>query len=388
MGCGSPSVTTASQTCIRYRSPSGQPPSPSGAGTEGPVRMATPSSSRISRCRASVTDSPGSTLPPGNSQPPASAGGSVRRAARSRVGWSRSSTIAAATTSSRSTRPRYARGRCPLRSDRTQKLPRDQPRRRDRTQMLPRNPRDRRCGLVSLSLDDNALPGGNDGPVDATDPEALLAAHEEPHGDQGSTGARLNWLRAGVLGANDGIVSTAGVIAGVAGATAEPGPVLTAGVAALVAGALSMGVGEYVSVSTQRDTESALLAKERRELRDEPEAELAELTHLYEDKGLDPELAHQVAVQLTARDALAALASMGSFVVGALLPLLAVVIAPHAVWAAVLVAAVVLALVITGVVSARLGGMSPTRQVARNVTGGLLAMTVTYGIGVLVGPHL
>jgi VIT1/CCC1 family predicted Fe2+/Mn2+ transporter len=169
-----------------------------------------------------------------------------------------------------------------------------------------------------------------------------------------------------------------------------------------------MAVGEYVSVSTQRDTESALLAKERRELRDEPEDELAELIHLYEDKGLDPELAHQVAVQLTARDALAAhaevelqidpddltspwhaaFASMGSFVVGALLPLLAVVIAPHAVWAAVLVAAVVLALVITGVVSARLGGMSPTRQVARNVAGGLLAMAVTYGIGVLVGPHL
>jgi len=262
--------------------------------------------------------------------------------------------------------------------------------------------------LVSLSLDDNALPGGNDGPVDAIDPEALLAAHEEPHGDQGSTGARLNWLRAGVLGANDGIVSTAGVIAGVAGATAEPGPVLTAGVAALVAGALSMAVGEYVSVSTQRDTESALLAKERRELRDEPEAELAELAHFYEDKGLDPQLAHQVAEQLTAHDALAAhaevelqidpddltspwhaaLASMGSFVVGALLPLLAVVIAPHSVWAAVLVAAVVVALVITGVVSARLGGMSATRQVARNVAGGLLAMAVTYGIGVLVGPHL
>jgi VIT1/CCC1 family predicted Fe2+/Mn2+ transporter len=262
--------------------------------------------------------------------------------------------------------------------------------------------------LASLSLDDNGSPDGEHGEVDPADPDALLAEHEEPHGELGSTGARLNWLRAGVLGANDGIVSTAGVIAGVAGATAEPGPVLTAGVAALVAGALSMAVGEYVSVSTQRDTEAAMLAKERRELHEEPEAELAELAHFYEDKGLDPDLAHQVAVQLTAHDALAAhaevelqidpedltspwhaaFASMGSFVVGALLPLLAVVIAPHAVWAAVLVAAVVVALVVTGVVSARLGGMSPGRQVVRNVVGGLLAMGVTYAIGVAVGPHL
>jgi VIT1/CCC1 family predicted Fe2+/Mn2+ transporter len=169
-----------------------------------------------------------------------------------------------------------------------------------------------------------------------------------------------------------------------------------------------MGVGEYVSVSTQRDTERALLDRERRELRETPELELAELAGFYEQRGLEPELAQEVAVQLTAKDALAAhaevelqidpealtspwhaaFASMASFVVGALLPLLAVVIAPHAVWAAVLVAAVVVALVITGVVSARLGGMPPTRQVARNVAGGLLAMAVTYGIGVLVGPHL
>ncbi|MEP6650832.1 MAG: VIT family protein, partial [Lapillicoccus sp.] len=237
---------------------------------------------------------------------------------------------------------------------------------------------------------------------------ALLASHEEAHGDNAATGARLNWLRAGVLGANDGIVSTAGVIAGVAGATVEPGPVLTAGFAALVAGALSMAVGEYVSVSTQRDTEAALLAKERRELREEPEAELAELAQFYEDRGLDPALAHQVAVQLTARDALAAhaevelqidpealtspwhaaWASMGSFVVGALLPLLAVVVAPHSVWAAVLVGAVVVALVVTGVVSSRLGGMSPVRQVVRNVCGGLLAMGVTYAIGAFVGTYL
>jgi VIT1/CCC1 family predicted Fe2+/Mn2+ transporter len=261
--------------------------------------------------------------------------------------------------------------------------------------------------LVSLALDDNVTNGDQHGGVDP-DPDPVLTEHDEPHADVGSTGVRLNWLRAGVLGANDGIVSTAGVIAGVAGATAEPGPVLTAGVAALVAGALSMAVGEYVSVSTQRDTEAALLAKERRELREEPEAELAELAHFYEDKGLDPKLAHQVAVQLTEHDALAAhaevelqidpealtspwhaaFASMVSFVVGALLPLLAVVIAPHNVWAAVLVVSVVVALAITGVVSARLGGMSPGRQMVRNIAGGILAMGVTYAIGVLVGPHL
>ena len=234
---------------------------------------------------------------------------------------------------------------------------------------------------------------------------AAAAAHHEPHGD---VGGRLNWLRAGVLGANDGIVSTAGVIVGVAGATAERGAILAAGIAALVAGALSMGVGEYVSVSTQRDTEAALLDRERRELAEEPEMELAELAGFYREKGLDPDLAHEVAVQLTAQDALAAhaevelqldpesltspwhaaFASMGAFTVGALLPLLAALFSSPASHVPVIVLSVVLALALTGWLSARLGGMAPGRQIARNVGGGLLAMIVTYAIGTLVGTQL
>lgn len=232
-----------------------------------------------------------------------------------------------------------------------------------------------------------------------------VEAHEEPHGDAGT---RLNWLRAAVLGANDGIVSTAGVIVGVAGATTSRATILTAGLAALVAGALSMGVGEYVSVSTQRDTERALLAKERRELRETPDEELAELAGLYEDKGLAPELAHEVAVQLTAHDALAAHAEVElqidpenlispwhaagasalAFFAGALLPLLTVLLTPHSLRIPVIAAAVVAALALTGWVSARLGGMAPGRQIARNVGGGMLAMVVTYGIGALVGTKI
>ncbi|MDQ2755747.1 MAG: VIT family protein [Actinomycetota bacterium] len=234
---------------------------------------------------------------------------------------------------------------------------------------------------------------------------AEIAAQHEPHGD---SGARLNWLRAGVLGANDGVVSTAGVIVGVAGATTAPGAILTAGIAALVAGALSMGVGEYVSVSTQRDTEKALLDKERRELAETPELELAELAGFYRNRGLDPELAHEVAVQLSAKDALAAhaeielqidpdnltspwhaaFASTGSFFVGALLPLVAALISSPSWHVPVIVLFVVIALTLTGLLSARLGGTTPGRQVARNVAGGMLAMVVTYAIGALVGTQL
>ena len=169
---------------------------------------------------------------------------------------------------------------------------------------------------------------------------------DEPH--EQNHAARLNWLRAGVLGANDGIVSTAGLVIGVAAATTERAAILTAGLAGLAAGAMSMAAGEYVSVSTQRDTEQALLAKERRELREMPEEELAELTDLYEARGLSPDLAHQVALQLTQHDALAAhaevelgidpeeltnpwhaaWASMAAFTVGALLPLAAILLPP------------------------------------------------------------
>src|SRR3954471_9380300 len=124
---------------------------------------------------------------------------------------------------------------------------------------------------------------------------------DEPH--QGDLHARLNWLRAGVLGANDGIVSTAGLVVGVAGATSQRGPILTAGLAGLVAGAVSMALGEYVSVSSQRDTERALLEKERRELEDDPDGEFQELAELYIEKGLSASTARLVAEELTAKDA-------------------------------------------------------------------------------------
>ncbi|MGB8382431.1 MAG: VIT family protein [Dermatophilaceae bacterium] len=228
----------------------------------------------------------------------------------------------------------------------------------------------------------------------------------EPH--DRSPGGRLNALRAAVLGANDGIVSTAGLVMGVAGATSERAAIVTAGVAGLVAGALSMAAGEYVSVSTQRDTERALLRQERRELAEMPEAELAELTAIYEDKGLTPELAGEVAAQLTQHDALgahaqvelqidpqnltspwqAAVASAVSFVTGALLPLLVIALAPVAMRLQLTVASVVAALALTGFVSARLGGTPWRRPVLRNVIGGWLAMTVTYGIGALVGTYM
>jgi VIT1/CCC1 family predicted Fe2+/Mn2+ transporter len=228
----------------------------------------------------------------------------------------------------------------------------------------------------------------------------------EPH-DRAFSG-RLNWLRAGVLGANDGIVSTAGLVIGVAAATTDRGAILTAGLAGLAAGAMSMAVGEYVSVSTQRDSERALIQKEIRELREMPEQELAELTGLYRAKGLSSELAHRVAVELTEHDALAAhaetelgidpenltnpwhaaWASMVAFTVGAILPLLAVVLPGAALRVPVTVVAVVLALALTGWVSARLGDASARKATVRVVAGGLIAMAVTYAIGSLVGTQI
>ena len=139
----------------------------------------------------------------------------------------------------------------------------------------------------------------------ARDVNAPIGPHDdEPHAE--SMSSRLNWLRAAVLGANDGIVSTAGLVVGVAGATTDRTAILVAGIAGLFAGAMSMAAGEYVSVSTQRDSEQALLAKERRELAEEPDEELAELAGIYVDKGLSEDLAREVAVQLTAHDALGA----------------------------------------------------------------------------------
>ncbi len=225
----------------------------------------------------------------------------------------------------------------------------------------------------------------------------------EAHHDDLS--GRLNWLRAGVLGANDGIVSTAGLVVGVAGATTDRTTVLAAGVAGLVAGALSMAGGEYVSVSTQRDTERAALRLEAHELREMPEEEEQELADIYEEKGLSPELAAQVARELTEQDALrahaeaelqidpdnltspwqAAWASLASFAVGALIPLVAIVLPPLSwrVWTCAV--AVIVGLVLTGMISARLGGSPVWRAVRRNVVVGSLTMLVTYYVGLLFG---
>jgi VIT1/CCC1 family predicted Fe2+/Mn2+ transporter len=245
-----------------------------------------------------------------------------------------------------------------------------------------------------------------DGPSAAVTEDDGAAHPHEPH-DKSFAG-RLNWLRAGVLGANDGIVSTAGLVIGVAAATTDRGAILTAGLAGLAAGAMSMAVGEYVSVSTQRDSERALIAKEIRELEEMPDEELAELTALYEAKGLSPELAHRVAAELTEHDALAAhaevelgidpenltnpwhaaWASMVAFTVGALLPLLAIVLPGASVRVPVTVLAVVVALAVTGWISARLGDASARKATARVVAGGIIAMAVTYAIGSLVGTQL
>lgn len=232
--------------------------------------------------------------------------------------------------------------------------------------------------------------------------EAGATPHEEP---AGSGAARLNWLRAGVLGANDGIISTAGVVIGVAAATPAPTAVLVAGLATLAAGAMSMAVGEYVSVSTQRDGERAMLELERAELDQNPAEELEELAGIYRAKGISPQLAHEVARQLTAHDALAAhaeaelgidpeeltnpwhaaWASMVAFTLGALLPLVAVLAPPVAWRVPVTVAAVLVALATTGAVSATLGASPRRPAVARNLVGGVLAMGLTYAIGRLLG---
>lgn len=226
--------------------------------------------------------------------------------------------------------------------------------------------------------------------------------------DGTSSGSMLNSLRAGVLGANDGIVSLSGLVIGVAASGASSGAILTAGLAGIAAGALSMAAGEYVSVSTQRDTEKALIAKEMRELAEDPEGELRELAGIYEAKGLQPELAHEVAVQLTAHDALAAhaeselkidheeftspwhaaLASMGAFLTGSIIPVLTIVfIHGHTgIFATVFAAAV--ALLLTGAVSAHLGDAPKGPAIVRNVVWGLAAMAITYGIGAAVGTQV
>jgi VIT1/CCC1 family predicted Fe2+/Mn2+ transporter len=231
----------------------------------------------------------------------------------------------------------------------------------------------------------------------------MTEAAEDQYLPQTGLAAKLNWLRAGVLGANDGIVSTAGLVVGVAAASSNTDAILTAGIAGISAGAISMAVGEYVSVSTQRDTEKALLEQESRELEQDPADELNELTAINHAKGLSAETARKVAEELTAYDVFAAhaeaelglnpdeltnpwhaaLSSAVSFTVGALLPLLAILLPPESARIPVTMVAVLLALALTGSISAGLGGSSRPRAMARVVIGGALAMAVTYGIGQL-----
>jgi vacuolar iron transporter family protein len=216
---------------------------------------------------------------------------------------------------------------------------------------------------------------------------------------------RIGWLRAAVLGANDGIVSTASLIVGVAAAAAAQNDVLIAGVAGLVAGAMSMAAGEYVSVSSQSDTERADLARERKELRANPGFERDELAEIYVTRGVDPALAQQVAQQLMAKDALgahardelgiseittarpvqAALTSAASFSVGAAMPLLMVIVSPAGALVALVSAASLGFLAILGAIGARAGGANILRATIRVTFWGALAMALTAGIGKMVG---
>lgn len=217
--------------------------------------------------------------------------------------------------------------------------------------------------------------------------------------------ARIGWLRAAVLGANDGIVSTASLIVGVAAASAATSEVLIAGVAGLVAGAMSMAAGEYVSVSSQSDTESADLARERAELAGQPQFEREELTRLYTERGVQPDLARQVADQLMAKDALgahardelgisevtaarpiqAALTSAATFAVGAAMPLAMVLLMPRALLVAGVSIASLVFLALLGGIGARAGGANVARATLRVTFWGALAMALTAGIGAIFG---
>lgn len=225
----------------------------------------------------------------------------------------------------------------------------------------------------------------------------------EPH-QQGSSG-KLNRLRAAVLGANDGIVSIAGLVVGVAGATENRSVILAAGVAGVLAGALSMAAGEYVSVSSQRDTERAMLKKEQYELDHYPDQELAELAQIYVSKGLSAKTASVVAKELTKNDAYAAhidaelaidpsnlanpwhaaIASALAFLAGSLLPMAAILLPPASIRIAVTFVSTIVALGLTGYLSARFGNAPIRPAVIRVTAGGALAMLVTYGIGSLIG---
>ncbi|MBF5089367.1 VIT family protein [Novosphingobium sp. NBM11] len=226
-----------------------------------------------------------------------------------------------------------------------------------------------------------------------------------PHHRESHLVARIGWLRAAVLGANDGIVSTASLIIGVAASGASRSSLLVSGIAGLVAGAMSMAAGEYVSVSSQSDTERADLNRERQELATQPEAELDELAGFYVERGVEPDLARSVAAQMMARDALgahardelhitelttarpvtAAFTSAATFTAGALLPVILAAVLPAGVTVAGEAVGSILFLALLGWIGARAGGASPARPVLRVVFWGALAMAITAGIGRLVG---
>lgn len=217
--------------------------------------------------------------------------------------------------------------------------------------------------------------------------------------------ARLNSLRAAVLGANDGVVSVSSIILGVAGATDSRTAIFAAGLAGLVAGALSMAVGEFVSVSSQRDTERSYIRTERYRLEQYPQEEFEELSEVFEAKGLSPETAHQVAMELTEHDAVkahldaefnmneedlsspigAAIASLTAFIIGGIIPLITVVAVNHQLRLIATFIAVLAALVITGYLSATAGRAPRPRAIVRVVLGGAAAMLITYGVGHLFG---
>jgi vacuolar iron transporter family protein len=232
-----------------------------------------------------------------------------------------------------------------------------------------------------------------------------VANPETPEPQRIAFAARLNWLRAGVLGANDGIVSIAALVVGVAAATNEIAPVIIAGIAGIIAGSLSMAMGEYVSVSSQRDSEAALIARELRDLQEQPEAELQELVEIYEAKGLSAQTARLVAQELTDHDAFAAhldaelgiderqltnpwhaaLSSALSFLAGAALPMVAIVVSPESLQIPLTFVASLLALAITGGLGAYLGQSRILRPIIRVTIGGTLALAATWFIGHVLG---
>ncbi|MBK8464052.1 MAG: VIT family protein [Nigerium sp.] len=244
--------------------------------------------------------------------------------------------------------------------------------------------------------------------LDSTHTEVSGGVRPVRNHDAVAHAGMLNRLRAAVLGANDGIISIAGLVMGVAGATTDSFALAASGIAGLVAGALSMAAGEYVSVSAQRDSERALLAKKAEQVRTRPQDELNELARMLRDKGMSEATAREAARELTQHDALAAhaeielrldpgeltsptqaaVSSLFSFALGALIPLLAMVLTPPGARVAVTVVAVVAALFLTGLLSARAGRAPAPRAIVRNIGGGLLAMGITFAIGTVVGAQI